>query len=150
MANCKEGFWRISLILSTLGLLWGLSWSGGEWPRILKHRQFVSRFERQVQSLRLKGERWNVPPTPDGFELVLPAQKLNVPDFGTIEFPEGMTASQIRKAILQSASADFHITKPAWYWYASLVTTPLLASLLPLALYRILRWVVGGFEHAGK
>jgi hypothetical protein len=61
-----------------------------------------------------------------------------------------MTGPQIREAILRFVAVTHRVVKPAWYWYASLIAVPLFASLAPLALYRVVRWVAEGFMHAGK
>ncbi len=162
MANYREGTWRISIVLSVLGLFWGLQWSYREWPKIAHQRQVVSRFEQQVQALALADPRGaeEVPKPPKGF--ILEFKVVNVPEIGPVAFPGDMTGPQIREAILRLASGEhgtwkpdwqwrlYRYWKPAWYWYASLIAVPLLVSLAPLALYRVVRWVAEGFMHAGN
>jgi len=133
------------VILSALGLCWGLHWSSQERPRIERHGRFVDSFERKLQALTLARE---VPKPPVGF---FDQQLVDIPGVGVVEFPASMTGPEIREAILRrAAEEEWGVGKPAWYWYASLIAVPLLVSLAPLALYGVVRWVAEGFIHAGK
>ena len=147
--NYWEGFRRICVVLSALCALSGLGWS---YRAVVEHRRFVVKFEQRVQALRFSlppGLAWDALPAnqspPGDWEFELPTQRVDVPEIGMVEFPKGMTATQIREAIFRLASGNLHITRPTWYWYGSLVMVPLIASLIPLVLYRVSRWVARGF-----